>query len=150
MSKECGKGRRKGKTFSSPPLLYVRHVLSPGIFCFGLAPTLSVSTSKMAGEHLCHCSHCKIHLVCRLCVCLVLIEERGKGGGGESLRASSPIMASKASRKPSRLFSCVVLVWLRVTPPNNELARRLEHARCDTPGWDGWLITKRLKKMYWT
>ena len=143
MGKGCGEGRRKGKTFSSLPLLYFRHVvLSPG-FCFGLfLNSLSVSTSKRAGKHLCHCSHCKIHLVCRLCMRLVIIEERGRVAVGEA--CGQALQLWRAKRAAS------LCVSFRVTPPNKKLARRLEHALCNMPGRGCWLITEGLKKMYWT
>ena len=105
-----GKGGERGNCSRPFPSSILDTSSSPQDFFWTRPNSLSVSTSNMAGEHLCHCSHCKVHLVCRLCICLVIIEERGKGSGGGSLRASSPIMASKASRKHSRLFSRVVLV----------------------------------------
>ena len=78
-----GKGGERGNCSRPFPSSILDTSSSPQDFFWTRPNSLSVSTSKMAGEHLCHCSHCKVHLVCRLCICLVIIEERRKGRWGK-------------------------------------------------------------------
>ena len=139
-----GKGGERGKRSRPLPSSILDMSSSPQDFVLDSSSTLCQFLYQRGRESICgcHCSHCKIHLVCRLCMRLVIIEERGRVVVGEACGQALQLWRAKRA--------AILRVSFRVTPPNEKLARRLEHALCNMPGRGCWLITEGLKKMYWT